>query len=109
MRAWTAQSFALRDAGHEVDYVAERNAGLSDSEVLALAHAAGSVLLTADSDFGELVHRQGRVHSGVLLVRFAGLSEDDKVRCTVTSIRIHGMELPSAFAVLTPTALRIRR
>ena len=29
----------------------------------------GALLVTADKDFGELVFRQGRVHSGVILLR----------------------------------------
>ncbi|WP_420456469.1 DUF5615 family PIN-like protein [Rubrivirga sp.] len=99
---------ALRDAGHSVEYVAERSAGLSDSDVLARAQTLAALLLTADSDFGELVFRQGRAHSGVLLLRLSGLGEEGKVRVVRSAVRDHESDLAGAFSVLTPTALRIR-
>jgi len=34
--------------------------------------------LTADKDFGELVFRQGLLHSGVVLIRLAGLEAESK-------------------------------
>ena len=99
---------ALRSEGHGVDYVAELEAGISDPEVLALAHTSGAVLLTADSDFGELVYRQRRAHAGVLLFRLAGLSEAEKVERVLSAVAEHGSELAGAFSVLSPRALRIR-
>ncbi len=48
--------------------------GVSDDEVLELAKLANLEeipLLTTDRDFGELVFRQGRLHSGVILVRLS--------------------------------------
>ena len=69
---------SLRQIGYIVDYVAEQEAGLSDEDVLALARRMDAVLVTADSDFGELVFRQGRAHRGVLLLRLAGLDEAEK-------------------------------
>ena len=48
---------ALRDAGHDVLSIAESDPGLPDDRVLALAARERAVLLTLDTDFGELVHR----------------------------------------------------
>jgi predicted nuclease of predicted toxin-antitoxin system len=62
----------LRQDGHDVVYVAELSPSLPDDEVLQQANARGAVLMTADKDFGELVFRQGLVHSGVILLRLAG-------------------------------------
>ncbi len=47
----------LRQDGHRVWYVAEMAPASSDEDVLALANAESAVLLTADTDFGELIHR----------------------------------------------------
>jgi predicted nuclease of predicted toxin-antitoxin system len=62
----------LRQDGHDVVYVAELSPGVADEEVLQQANARSAVLLTADKDFGELVFRQGLVHSGVVLLRLRG-------------------------------------
>lgn len=100
---------ALRRAGHDVHAVAEFDAGLSDEEVLSLAHRDDALLLTQDTDFGELVYRLGQASSGVLLLRLAGLSAGQKAALVVQAIQQHGCELARAFAVLDSTQLRIRR
>ena len=64
----------LRQDGHHVVCVAEMSPSAPDEEVLQQANAGSAVLLTADKDFGELVFRQGLVHSGVVLPRLAGLA-----------------------------------
>jgi predicted nuclease of predicted toxin-antitoxin system len=59
----------LRGAGHDVLYIAEFAASLSDVEVMALAFREGRILLTADKDFGELVFRRGQAVHGLVLLR----------------------------------------
>lgn len=49
----------LREAGHDVTYVAESWSGLRDPEVLTLARDEQRILITLDRDFGELVFRRG--------------------------------------------------
>jgi predicted nuclease of predicted toxin-antitoxin system len=61
----------LRAMGHAVLSIAEHFPGIADEEVLARAIAEGAVLLTLDSDFGELVFRRGApAPPGVLHCRF---------------------------------------
>ncbi len=57
----------LRKDGHSILYVAELSPGITDDQVLAQADALQAPLLTADKDFGELVFRQRRASSGVIL------------------------------------------
>ena len=64
---------ALRSAGHDVWYVAEEARGILDDEVLRRAADENALLLTSDKDFGDLVFRQGKSDSGVLLIRLAGV------------------------------------
>ena len=59
----------LRADGHDVLYVAEAAAGLSDADVIALASREIRLLLTEDKDFGDLVFRRERVIIGVVLMR----------------------------------------
>ena len=91
-----------------MSYIAELSAGILDPEVLALARANDAVLLTADSDFGELVYRQRRAHAGVMLLRLSGLAEAEKVGLVLAAVADHEGELTGAFSVLSPRALRIR-
>jgi predicted nuclease of predicted toxin-antitoxin system len=98
----------LRQSGHEVMFVAELDPGLHDEAVLALANDRDALLLTADKDFGELVFRLGRVTTGVVLVRLAGLKPRRKAEIVEVSIAKHGEEMRGAFTVITPGGVRIR-
>ena len=98
-----------RDEGHDVLYVAEMEPGIPDEAVLDLANREGRRLLTVDKAFGELVFRQGRLTTGVILVRLAGLSPERKARVLLSALREHDPELlPGSFAVVTPGSIRIR-
>ena len=99
----------LRRAGHAVSYVAEMEPGVVDDLVLDRATRDGSLLLTADKDFGELVYRQRRLTRGVVLIRLAGLSPTEKARLVASVIDEHRAQLSRAFTVITHKAVRIRR
>lgn len=47
----------LRQAGHDVWYIAEMEPGIADDVILAQANASQALLITLDKDFGELVYR----------------------------------------------------
>lgn len=99
----------LRQDGHDVWYVAEMSPSITDEEVLAQANAQNALLLTEDKDFGELVFRLGQVHLGIVLVRLAGLPSFAKAETVAGVFRDHAPELPGAFSVITPGAVRIRK
>lgn len=98
----------LREDGHDVLFVAEIEPSISDDALLTMANQYGSLLLTADKDFGELIFRQGRVSRGVLLMRLAGLSPAAKAIVVSTVIQDHATELVDAFTVISPGMVRIR-
>lgn len=99
----------LRDAGHQVWYVAEAASGISDDEVLQQAVDSRAVLLTSDKDFGDLVFRQRKAMAGVLLLRLAGSTSADRARLVGETVSRFGAELGEAFSVLGPSTLRIRK
>ena len=65
-----------------------------DDEILAFAVAQGRVLLTCDSDFGELVFLKGKTPPpGILYVRFEPQSVDDivpRIVAALNSGRVEG-------------------
>jgi len=56
----------LQDMGHDVIQVADRDAGLSDDEILQWAVQERRIVVTTDNDFEEMIWRQGRSHCGIL-------------------------------------------
>lgn len=99
----------LRQDGHQVWYVVEMEPGIADDEVLALANREGAILITADKDFGELVFRLRYLATGIILIRLAGLSISAKSNILAMTIQEHESELFSAFTVVSPTSIRIRK
>jgi predicted nuclease of predicted toxin-antitoxin system len=100
---------ALRQAGHDVGYVAELAPGASDPDVLARANQESSVLITGDKDFGELVFRQGQRNSGVVLLRLSGLTRQRKAEIATQIFASHARDLVGAFSVVTEKGVRVRR
>jgi len=99
---------ALRQDGHDVVYIAELSPGVSDDDVLDRANDQGRVLLTADKDFGEMVFRQNRVHTGVVLIRLAGLGPQVKAETVCRVVRKHADEFIGSFSVVFSGLVRIR-
>ena len=61
---------ALRERGHDVVWIKESKPGAEDPPVLALAQAEQRVVVTSDTDFGELAFRSRLpAQCGVVLIR----------------------------------------
>lgn len=99
----------LRLDGHQVIAIAELSPSIPDDAVLLEANNRGALLVTGDKDFGELVFRQRRLHTGVVLIRLSGLAPAAKAVRVSAVFRDHAAELAGAFSVITPRAVRIRR
>ena len=65
----------LTDRGHNAIRIGrDYPPGLPDEEVLAIASRERRILITDDRDFGELVFRHLRPHSGVIYLRLSSFS-----------------------------------
>jgi len=94
--------------GHDVTIVAiDHPPGTPDFEVLAIAYQEQRILVTEDRDFGELVFRQRRPHSGVVYLRLPPMELDAKLDRLDRVLRDYGDRLDQ-FIVITPYRIRIR-
>ena len=98
----------LRADGHSVLYVAEMAPGITDDVVLSRANQESALLLTADKDFGEMVYRQYRLASGVVLIRLAGLSSAQKTQIVASAIADHIEEMLKSLHRYRAWAVRVR-
>jgi predicted nuclease of predicted toxin-antitoxin system len=98
----------LREAGHDVAYVAEMAAGASDTDLIGMAGRENRLLLTDDKDFGELVIRRRWAAPGVVLMRIA--SDDPQARwLRVTAAIIQfGENLYGRYTVIEDARFRFR-
>lgn len=100
---------ALREADFDVLSVRESYIGFADDEILRAAVDEKAVILTYDTDFGELVFRFSLQSNGIILLRVHGLSLAEKTQITIQAIREHEAELENAFTVISENSVRIRK
>lgn len=99
----------LRTRGHDVLYVAEAAAGMSDSDVVALALHERRLLLTEDKDFGDLIFRRKRKVPGIILMRVALGNPARKTKRLAAAIERYGEGLFGCHTVVEEGRLRSRR
>jgi predicted nuclease of predicted toxin-antitoxin system len=95
--------------GHDVtSIVPDYRAGLSDPDVLAIAVREQRILITDDTDFGELVFRRQLAHAGIILYRLGRSPLDAKTVWLDHVLDRYAARLDQ-FLVITPRGIRIRR
>ncbi len=89
----------LRAAGYDTVFVRDIDPRMPDVAILDLAVAAGRIVITMDTDFGELIYRSGKPYAG----------REEKIAILHRILSEHGEELPGHFIVYKAGRLRIRR
>lgn len=95
----------LRDNGHAGQEAQSLGADPGDRALLELAVASGRIMITIDTDFGELIHRQGLPHSG--LIRLPDVPAQQRIALTAAAIDQHRQELENN-ALITIRGERIQ-
>jgi predicted nuclease of predicted toxin-antitoxin system len=98
----------LRVDGHDLTLAQDVAFGRPDRELLALALQLGAIILTEDTDFGELVMREGLPSAGVVLLRLSGLARSLQPDYIAQTLATHSTAIDASFTVVTPTNVRIR-
>ena len=98
----------LRQAGHDVASVGDVDPRMSDADILLWAVREQRIVVTMDTDFGELVYHSGHAHAGVILLRMPGAGRDMKVDLVKWILEHHANDLPGHFCVFDAGRLRIR-
>lgn len=98
----------LMQSGFNVVSVLKEYQGITDREVLSLAKKFKAVILTEDSDFGELIFAYKEQNVGVIFLRY---KSDDYETISVSLTKIlkeYGDSLYGRFVVITTKKIRIR-
>jgi predicted nuclease of predicted toxin-antitoxin system len=100
---------ALRSEGYDVFAVSEVMHRSDDRELIDRAYREKRILLTEDKDFGRLVFVSHADSAGVILIRFPGNLRQTLFQTIVQLVQEQGARLLSAFVVVQPGHIRIRR
>ena len=101
----------LADAGHDVIHVSDRDlAGQVDDHVLTAARDEGRVLVSADTDFGELLAKQGLALPSLVLFRQGNRGPEHQAMTLLGNLEEVAEDLGAgAIVVFTNDNIRIRR
>ncbi len=99
----------LREEGHDVVGVSEQGRGITDRAILHYAVRERRILITNDTDFGELIYHHSLPHRGVILFRLT-IETNERVIATLASLlSSHASKLSRHFVVLEDDRIRIRQ
>lgn len=59
----------LNNIGWDIEQIGNTNNGITDNEVMAIAMNESRIIITFDSDYGELVFKYGYKPPGVIYLR----------------------------------------
>lgn len=96
---------ALRAAGHQTEWVGNWSKDPGDRAILQHAYESGAVLITLDSDFGELIFLHGQRHCG--LVRLIDVPMRERAARLLEALHDYSAELDQGY-ILTVTSERVR-
>lgn len=99
----------LRHSGHDAVFAGDLDWCMPDAGVLSVAHQEQRIILTMDTDFGDLVYHSQQPHAGVLLLRMPGANRDERIRVVQEIVSRYGDQLPNHCCVYRQGRLRIRR
>lgn len=97
----------LRTSGFEVYSIRETMGGASDMEVLQKATSIPAILVTEDSDFGELIFSHGIEAIGVIYLRYSWSELDNIVKALISVLSTKVIQ--GSFFTITPIKVRERK
>lgn len=99
----------LSEQGHEVFSVYDEARGIKDAQIIQKAFTENWILITNDKDFGEKVHKERRLHMGVVFLRLADERAANKIDILRRLLEKYADKLPEHFVVVTETRVRFAR
>ncbi len=99
----------LKENGYDIRTVRNINPRARDIEILQIAASESRMVITMDKDFGELVHKFGIGHAGVLILRLEDANGDRKAEIVRKIMHEHYDKIKNKFCVFQNGRLRISR
>ena len=94
--------------GYDATLITGINPSMSDSDILFIAENENRMVITMDTDFGELVYLSGKAHKGVLLLRLEDANGDEKAAVMAFILDNFKDKIVGKFCVFKHGRLRIR-
>lgn len=92
----------LKELGHKASHIREIQISLEDFQILKLAVLQDSIVITMDRDFGELVFKKSKSHSGVIYMRLEDQRVENTKRALIWLLKLYSNKFKERlFTVIT--------
>ena len=99
----------LKNKGWDIEHVGETNMGISDNEVINSAVEQDRVIITFDSDYGELVYKFGYKPPGVIYLRIQEFEPEYPGILLLDLIDDKNLAVKNLFTVIDDNQIRQRK
>ncbi len=99
----------LEAYGYDIKYVKTHNAGISDEEVIFLANREDRILITFDSDFGDLIFKKKvLINTGVIFLRLGNFMPEEPGDLLISLLENKKFDFINKISVVTKDTVRQR-
>ena len=98
----------LKEQQFDVLWIPDYNCALNDDDLLKLANKEKRVLITNDTDFGEIVFMQKKLSSGIILIRIKDQCVNTKLSVLKKLLKLYQDRIINNFVVISEKKIRIR-
>lgn len=99
----------LKGLGYDIKSILLDNASISDEEVIKISLKEDRIIVTFDSDFGELIFKTGYRPVGVIFFRWKAFRPMDPGKYIKEIIEEGNIELKGNFTVIDENQIRQRK
>ncbi len=100
----------LRDSGFDIKAICVDFPGISDSKVISISNIEERIILTFDSDFGELIFKKGlKPISGVIYFRWNNFKPDEPAKFLLNFIDNRQFDFSNSIVVINDDNFRQKR
>lgn len=104
-----ASSFSvLQNNKWDIEHIGETNMGITDEEVIELSIQENRIIITFDSDYGELVFKHGYQPKGVNYLRIKKFTPEYPTQLLTELIEEERLEVEGKFTVINDNQIRQR-
>jgi|SRR3989338_874902 len=98
----------LKEKGFDAVYVGDWLKGADDEAILQKSNQEDRILITNDSDFGELIFRWKKPSSGIIFLRLMTDNPSNRLKVALFLIQTLNKKLKKRFIVASENKVRIR-
>lgn len=99
----------LNNIGWDIEHIGNTNNGISDNEVMSIAINENRIIITFDSDYGELVFKFGYKPPGVIYLRIQDFKPEYPGQLLIEIVEVDKLDIENKFTVIDDNQIRQRK